>query len=109
MKLIGSKRQVMNGTASHTSGGLTSSDIKIIKKNGLKRYISKSKSIKGKQNKWIKASVKARKNLGLEHTFVLMKKSSPLYKETARIYYGTLGVKTPRRKSRKSSKKRRSN
>ena len=109
MKSIGSKRQVVNGTVTHTSGGLTSSNIKTVKKNGLKRYVSKSKSIKGKQNKWIKASVKARKNLGLEHTFVIMKKSSPLYKETSRIYYGTTGVKTPRRKSRKSSKKKRSN
>ena len=88
MPIIGSKRQVKNKTADCTSGGLRYSDIKTkTKKDGSKRYVSKIKSKNGKQNEWIRASMIARKRLGLSHEFVLMKKNSALYKETSKIYY----------------------
>lgn len=41
---VGSRVQVMNGTAHHTSGGLTKKDIKVRRKNGEKRYVSRKKS-----------------------------------------------------------------
>jgi hypothetical protein len=88
MKTIGTKAQVMHGNALKTSGGLTKSDIKTVTKNGVKRYISKAKSTQGKKNGWIKAVNQAKKNLGIpKNEFVLLKKSSSLYKEAARLYY----------------------
>ena len=87
MVIKGTYRQVMNGTADETHGGLKKSDIKTIKKeDGSIRYVSKLKHKQGKQNPWIEASMIARKELGLENTFVLMKKKSKLYKLTKEIY-----------------------
>ena len=43
-KAVGSRIQVMNGTAHHTVGGLTKKDIKVKRKNGEIRYVSKKKS-----------------------------------------------------------------
>ena len=85
-----SKAMVMHGTCSHTSGGLTKKDIKVVKKNGQKHYVSKRKSALAKKNLggWVKAVSKAKKNLGIpKRKFVLLKKQSKLYKEAADIYY----------------------
>lgn len=63
-KAVGSRVQVMNGTAHHTSGGLTKSDIKVRTKNGSRRYVSRKKSDRAtrlhqsgklRNDAWIKA------------------------------------------------------
>ncbi len=63
-KAVGSRIQVMNGTAHHTVGGLTKKDIKVKRKNGEKRYVSKKKSARAsrlrrsgklRNDEWIKA------------------------------------------------------
>jgi hypothetical protein len=63
-KAVGSRIQVMNGTAHHTSGGLTKKDIKVKRKNGEIRYVSKKKSARAarmrrsgklRNDAWIKA------------------------------------------------------
>jgi hypothetical protein len=59
MKAIGSRAQVMHGTAHHTSGGLTKSDLKM---NKWGRIVSRKKSAKAKKEKRLeKAGYKTRK------------------------------------------------
>ncbi len=59
MKAIGSRAQVMHGTAHHTSGGLTKSDLKM---NKWGRIVSRKKSAKAKKDKRLeKAGYKTRK------------------------------------------------
>jgi len=56
---IGSRSQVMHGTAHHTSGGLTKSDLKY---NKWGRIVSRKKSMKAKKEKRLeKAGYKTRK------------------------------------------------
>lgn len=56
---VGSRAQVMHGTAHHTSGGLTKGDLKY-NKHG--RIVSKKKSAKAKKEKRLeKAGYKTRK------------------------------------------------
>lgn len=56
---VGSRAQVMHGTAHHTSGGLTKSDLKY-NKHG--RIVSRKKSAKAKKEKRLeKAGYKTRK------------------------------------------------
>lgn len=58
-KAIGSRAQVMHGTAHHTTGGLTKKDLKY-NKNG--RIVSRKKSMKAKKEKRLeKAGYKTRK------------------------------------------------
>lgn len=86
----GTKRQVMNGTVKKTSGGLTKANIKKVKRSGKVRYVSKAKSEQAKAvlGPWNKAVAKAKQELGIDkHEFVLLKKSSKLYKKAAEIYY----------------------
>ena len=87
---VGSKRQVMNGTATHTNGGLTKQNIKTVSRSGEKQYVSKKKSDLYKKNlgPWNIAVAQAKRELGIPNNeFVLLKKSSPLYKRAAEIYY----------------------
>lgn len=87
---IGTKRQVMNNTAKSTSGGLTKKDIMTIERNGEKRYVSKKKSKLAVKNfsRWNDAVEQAKMELGIpKNEFVLLKKSSKLYKRAAEIYY----------------------
>ena len=59
MKAIGSRAQVMHGTAHHTSGGLTKSDLKM---NKWGRIVSRKKAAKAKKDKRLeKAGYKTRK------------------------------------------------
>ena len=59
MKAIGSRAQVMHGTAHHTSGGLTKKDLKM---NKWGRIVSRKKSAKAKKDKRLeKAGYKTRK------------------------------------------------
>jgi hypothetical protein len=56
---IGSRAQVMHGTAHHTSGGLTRKDLKM---NKWGRIVSKAKSAKAKkENRLVKLGFKTRK------------------------------------------------
>jgi hypothetical protein len=56
---IGSRAQVMHGTADHTSGGLTKSDLKY---NKAGRIVSRKKSMKAKkENRLVKLGFKTRK------------------------------------------------
>ena len=91
MTKIGSKRQVINGSAVQTSGGLQAKDlIKIKRRTDSKgrdifSIVSKKKHNNGKTNKWALAVKEARKQLGLE-TFVALTKDSQLYKLTKKIH-----------------------
>lgn len=59
MKRIGSRAQVMHGTAHHTSGGLTRKDLKM---NKWGRIVSKAKSSKAKkENRLAKMGFKTQK------------------------------------------------
>ena len=56
---VGSRAQVMHGTANHTSGGLTKGDLKY---NKYGRIVSRKKSMKAKKDKRLeKAGYKTRK------------------------------------------------
>jgi len=56
---VGSRSQVMHGTAHHTSGGLTKTDLKY---NKWGRIVSRKKSMKAKKEKRLeKAGYKTRK------------------------------------------------
>lgn len=59
MKRIGSRAQVMHGTAHHTTGGLTKKDLKM---NKWGRIVSKAKSAKAKkENRLAKMGFKTQK------------------------------------------------
>jgi hypothetical protein len=59
MLRVGSRAQVMHGTAHHTSGGLTKKDLKM---NKWGRIVSRAKSAKAKKEKRLeKAGYKTRK------------------------------------------------
>jgi DVNP family len=59
MQTTGSRAQVMHGTAHHTAGGLTKSDLKY---NKAGRIVSRKKSMKAKKEKRLeKAGYKTRK------------------------------------------------
>ncbi len=65
---VGSRAQVMHGTADHTSGGLTKGDLKY---NKAGRIVSRKKSMKAKKEKrLVKLGFKTRKG-----KFGLMKKN----------------------------------
>ena len=56
---VGSRAQVMHGTAHHTSGGLTKGDLKY---NKWGRIVSRKKSMKAKkENRLVKLGFKTRK------------------------------------------------
>jgi hypothetical protein len=68
MQTIGSRAQVMHGTAHHTSGGLTKKDLKM---NKWGRIVSKAKSMKAKkENRLSKLGFKTQKG-----KFGIVKKS----------------------------------
>ena len=59
MKRVGSRAQVMHGTAHHTTGGLTRKDLKM---NKWGRIVSKAKSAKAKkENRLAKMGYKTQK------------------------------------------------
>jgi hypothetical protein len=68
-KAIGSRAQVMHGTAHHTTGGLTKTELKY---NKAGRIVSRKKSMKAKKDKRLeKAGYKTRKG---KFGFVKVKK-----------------------------------
>ena len=80
---IGSRAQVFNGTAHHTTGGLTKKDLKKNPKTG--EIVSKAKSAGEKKNPWIVAVAKAKKALkikkGGDFEDHKLEKGSPLYEK----------------------------
>merc|ERR1712198_819068 len=86
--LVGTKAQVFRGTRLKTKGGLMKSDLcqnktgKIVSK---KRYQRGKKIFKTGIQKWQKAVMTARANLGITG-FSVIKKGTPLYKEARKIY-----------------------
>ena len=76
---IGSRAQVMNGTAHHTTGGLVKKDLKRNPKTG--EIVSKAKAKGAKKNPWIAAVDNAKKELGIpKGEMAFPKKGSELYK-----------------------------
>ena len=63
---VGSKAQVMHGTALETAGGLRVKDIRTIVKDGARHFVSRKKNVLGTRNPWIKACKKAREALKIE-------------------------------------------
>ena len=89
VSIIGSKRQVWNGTRTKTVGGLTKKDLM---KSNSGRIVSKKMASRGrtlmKKNglgKWIAAVKKVRKEMGLKG-FVAIKKGTPFYKAVKKVY-----------------------
>ena len=81
---IGSRAQVMNGTAHHTSGGLVKKDLKKNPKTG--EIVSKAKSSGEKKNPWIVAVAKAKKELKIKKgEMVLVTKGTPLYEKAKEL------------------------
>jgi len=76
---VGSRAQVMNGTAHHTTGGLEKKHLKRNPKTG--EIVSKDKAKGAKKNPWITAVGKAKKELGIpKGEMAFPKKGSELYK-----------------------------
>ena len=81
---IGSRRQVMNGTAHHPTGGLVKKDLKLNPKSG--EIVSREKSKGEKKNPWIAAVQKAKKSLKIpKKEMAFPTKGSELYKEAKKI------------------------
>ena len=83
-QVIGSRAQVMNGTAHHTTGGLVKKDLKKNPKTG--EIVSKAKSSGEKKNPWIVAVAKAKKALKIKKgEMVLVSKGTPLYEKAKEL------------------------
>jgi len=81
---IGSRAQVFNGTAHHTTGGLVKKDLKKNPKTG--EIVSKAKSAGEKKNPWIVAVAKAKKELKIKKgEMVLVTKGTPLYEKAKEL------------------------
>lgn len=81
---IGSRAQVFNGTAHHTTGGLTKKDLKKNPKTG--EIVSKAKASSEKKNPWIVAVAKAKKELKIKKgEMVLVSKGTPLYEKAKEL------------------------
>ena len=110
----GSKRQVYNGTAEMTSGGLRRDDLEKVRRgtrtvvtaNGQKRkqsvysIVSKKRRKQGKKNTWAQAVKMARQKLEITG-FQELKKGTKFYQEAKRI-------NEQLKKAKKNSKKKKS-
>lgn len=87
MKTIGSRAEVLSGSALKTSGGLTKKSLKISKSSG--EAVSKKLAKAGAKNPWAIATEEARHQLGLDGKMVLMNvgpEGKKLYKLTKKLY-----------------------
>jgi len=87
--VVGTRAQVMSGTADKTAGHLQAGDLKRV--DG--RIVSKAKSKQGQSpalKKWRAAVTKAKKKLGIKKTdgfeAHIPKKGTALYKEAQKFY-----------------------
>jgi hypothetical protein len=88
MKTVGSRAEVLHGTAIQTTGGLTKKDLKVSKVSG--EIISKKKQKAGAKNPWAMATEEARAQISSikPGEMVLMNvgpKGKKLYKLTKKI------------------------
>lgn len=81
VKTVGSRAEVLHGTAVKTPGGLKKKDLKKDKKSG--EIVSKVKAKSGKKNPWISAVAQAKKELGIKG-FALLQ--GPLLRRAHEIY-----------------------
>jgi hypothetical protein len=79
MKTVGSRAEVMHGTAAHTSGGLTKKALKVSKVSG--EIVSVKAAKKGKKNPWAVATEKARKELEIKEGVMVLMNDGPLGKK----------------------------
>ena len=93
VSIVGSKRQVWNGTKQRTVGGLTKKDL-CESKSG--KIVSKKQASRAKKNmksnglaKWTKAVQQVRKEMKLTG-FVAIKKGTPYYKRVRAVYEASL-------------------
>jgi len=88
MKTVGSRAEVLHGTAAQTSGGLTKKALKVSKVSG--EIVSVKAAKKGKKNPWAVATEKARAQMGIQAgEMVLMNvgaKGKALYALTKEIH-----------------------
>lgn len=100
IQTVGSKAQVYNGTAKHTSGGVTKAGIMKLKNpNGTHRYVFKAKHHNARGNPWIKAVTKAKaeykKETGKDAP-VLVHKGTKIYKRAKELSGASSSKKTRR-------------
>jgi hypothetical protein len=100
MKTVGSRAEVMHGTASQTAGGLEKKHLKVSKSSG--EVVSKKKAKSGVKNGWAQATEMALEefkklpksnplHVSAAGEMILMnvgKKGKALYKRTKEIYLG---------------------
>jgi hypothetical protein len=79
MKTVGSRAEVMHGTAAQTSGGLTKKALKVSKVSG--EIVSVKAAKKGKKNPWAVATEKARKELEIKEGVMVLMNDGPLGKK----------------------------
>lgn len=91
--VVGSKRQVWNGSRIRTVGGLTKKDL-VKSKTG--KIVSKRAAARARKNmksngltKWMAAVKKVRKEMNLQG-FVAIKKGTPYYKRVRAVYEASL-------------------
>lgn len=81
---VGSRAQVLHGTATETSGGLVKKNLKLNKTTG--EIVSKDKVKSSKKNPWIEAVGKAKKKLKITGFALiegeLLKKSREIYEKS---------------------------
>lgn len=84
--IIGTKRQVWNGTANRTSGGMTRN---MLERNPAGRIVSKARRLAALRNpklqKWRMALAVTRKDINLKG-FHLIEKGSPYYRVASKYY-----------------------
>ena len=108
----GSKRQVYNGTAEMTAGGLRRDDLVKVRR-GTRVFVDREGnkrkrsvySIVSKKNTWAQAVQKARKKMGITG-FQQLKKGTKFYQEAKRI--NDQLKKAKKKSKKKSSKKKKS-
>ena len=93
VSMVGSKRQVWNGTKTKTVGGLMKKDLMMSK---VGKIVSKKMASRAKRNmkssglgKWTKAVMQVRKEMNLTG-FVAIKKGTPYYKAVRAVYEASL-------------------
>jgi hypothetical protein len=79
MKTVGSRAEVLHGTAAQTSGGLTKKALKVSKVSG--EIVSVKAAKKGKKNPWAVATEKARKELEIKEGVMVLMNDGPLGKK----------------------------
>lgn len=108
VQTVGSRAQVMHGTAKKTSGGLKKGDLK---RNSGGDIVSVKKSDKAKRTEnptlklWRSSVKKAYEMPKYKGKFVLIKKGSPFYNDVKKIFMAKVGKKSTKKKSTRKTRK----